>query len=90
MQTRELFIEAVIRIAKERGFRMEINRDGLRQIDFIHKKLHEDHLSAMWPDILAPNANLTAIFKKAAPGRPCAYSRMREIIPQLKTEWELT
>lgn len=40
----EAFVEAVLRVAREQGFPIELGRTGLRQVDFGHKKLHEDHL----------------------------------------------
>jgi len=86
MQTALAFIESVVRIAKQQGYRIEINRDGRQQIDFGHKKLHEGHLEAIFPAVLAPNADITSLIKTVAPGRPCAHRPMKKIIAQLRCD----
>ena len=81
-------VEAVIGIAQQQGHKLEINRNGLRQIDFGHKKLHEGHLERLLPDILAPDADISSLIENVAPGRPCAHRPMKEIIAQLRSELE--
>lgn len=78
--TKEQYIESVFKVAKEHGHKIEINRDGLRQIDFVHKKLHEGHFEALYPAILETDAHNPTLIDKVAPGRSCAHRPMREII----------
>lgn len=76
-------------IAKKHDHEIEINRDGLRQICFIndkgnmHKKLHEGHLKALYPDILESDARIGILIERVAPGRSCAHRPMREIIEEI-------
>lgn len=86
MQTAQSFVEYVFRIGKQKGYRTEINRDGLQQIDFGHKKLHEGHLAAIFPAVLSPGANISSLIENVAPGRPCAHRPMKEIIAQLQSD----
>ena len=88
MKTAHSFIEDVIRTAEQRGHEVKINRDGLRQIDFDHKQLHEEHLKSLFPAILASGANISFLIESVAPGRPCAHRPMKEILAQLQSESE--
>ncbi len=78
------FIDQVISIARKKGFRIETNRDGLTQIDFGNKKLHARHLRAMFPAILEDGVAISIIIEKVAPGRPCTFKPMKEIIAEIK------
>ena len=64
------------------GYWIEPSRNGV-QIDFGHKKLHEGHLRALFPDILAKGVNVAKLIETVAPGRPCVHRPMREIIAQI-------
>jgi hypothetical protein len=78
------FIEQVLKIARENGYRIETNRDGLAQIDFGNKKLHAGHLRAVFPEIMEDGAAIAEIIERAAPGRPCAHKPMKEIIGEIR------
>ena len=83
------FIDSVIRIAQQHGYKIEINRKGQRQIDFGNKKLHEGHLDALFPDILTPDIRISHLIESVAPGRPCAHRPMKAIIAQMHSESEV-
>ncbi len=87
MISKDEFIQEVIRIARERGYKLESNaRTGQTQIDFGNKKLHAGHLGDLYPAILSANANVPSLINKVAPGRPCTHKPMREIVNQLRAE----
>jgi hypothetical protein len=77
------FIDKVLQLAKENGWTLEHTQAGLRQIDFGHKKLHENHLKALYPTILEPKAHIPSLINKVAPGRPCTHKPMRIIITKV-------
>lgn len=77
------YLELVFKIAKKHDYTIEINRDGLRQINFGHKKLHEEHLNKLYPDILKDECALPTLIEQVAPGRPCTHRPMREIIKEM-------
>lgn len=77
------FVEVVIAEARQRRYPVENSRNG-RQIDFGHKKLHEGHLQALYPDILADGANVSDLIEKVAPGRPCSHRPIKEILASIK------
>jgi hypothetical protein len=79
-----VFVDRVFQIAKEHGYPVERNRQGLRQIDFGHKKLHEEHIRRLYPDILQPTESVSNIIDVIAPGRPCTHRPMREIVAQYR------
>jgi hypothetical protein len=81
--TAEAFVARVLEIAKELNFPLETNRNGLRQIDFGHKKLHENHLRQLFPSILEPNAYISKLVENVAPGRPCTHKPLRETIARI-------
>ncbi|HUM99170.1 MAG: hypothetical protein B7X12_00725 [Halothiobacillus sp. 20-53-49] len=90
MTSKEQFITEVIRVASERGYKIESNaRTGKGQIDFGNKKLHTGHLSELYPAILSATANISSLIESVAPGRPCSHKPMKEIIEQLKSEGKL-
>jgi hypothetical protein len=69
MLSRDKFIEEVLRIAEEHGYGLEYNsRNGRRQIDFGHKKLHVGHLEELYPDILETTAHIPSLIEKVAEG----------------------
>ena len=76
------FVNAVINIGAAMGYRLEIARDGSRQIDFGHKKLKERHLRALYPKILYCD-HIPTLIERIAPGRPCVHRPMRLIIREL-------
>ena len=81
------FVEAALVTAKKCHYLLETNRrNGLRQIDFGYKKLHEGHLREMYPDILSPTVHIPSLIEKIAPGRPCTHKPMRKIIDSLALE----
>lgn len=90
MIDKDQFIEEVIRVARERGYKIESNvRTGQAQIDFGNKKLHTGHLGDLYPAILSTNPNVSSLIDNVAPGRPCSHKPMREIIEQLRAEGKL-
>lgn len=90
MIDKEKFIDEVVRVAGNRGYKVELNaRTGQTQIDFGRKKLHVGHLSKLYPSALMPNAIISSLIEKVAPGRPCSHKPMREIIEQLRKEGKL-
>lgn len=80
----DAFLAAVIAEAQRQGFKVEPSRNG-RQIDFGPKKLHERHLRKLYPAILAPQADVSALLETAAPGRPCTHGPMKRIIADIRT-----
>ncbi len=78
------FVDRVVKIAREKGFQIETNRDGITQIDFGNKKLHARHLRAMFPVILEDGVAIPTIIEKVAPGRPCTFKPMKEIVEEIK------
>jgi hypothetical protein len=87
IQNKDEFVNEVIRIAVESGFRIENNRrNGLPQIDFGHKKLHAGHLEQLYPNILSSTAIISDLIEQVAPGRPCTHKPMREILNKIRNE----
>ena len=87
MISKEQFINEVIRIASQRGYKIESNaRSGLAQIDFGNKKLHTGHLASLFPVIISDNVNIPSVIDQVALGRPCTHKPMREIIEQMRVE----
>lgn len=85
MLSKRAFVCEVIRVARELGYKIEINaRNGMEQIDFGNKKLHIGHLENLYPTILDPGAHIPTLIERVAPGRPCSHRPMREIIEQLR------
>jgi hypothetical protein len=84
--TKPEYLNRVFQIARSNGYPMEINRQGLRQIDFGHKKLHEGHMDQLYPQILAPRAHIPSLIERVAPGRPCTHKPMRLIIEKLTAD----
>ncbi len=84
------FVEAVLLAARERGLRVEPNRNGQQQICFNEKSkksLHVRHLEDLHPAILDPDLSVTevnALIQKVAPGRPCTHRGMREIVETIR------
>ena len=78
-------VNLTVAIAREKGWRIETNRDGLTQIDFGNKKLHAKHLEAMFPEILAEGASVSKVIERIAPGRPCTVKPMRLIVTEMKS-----
>jgi hypothetical protein len=79
------FVDAVMRLACQRGLSIEMNRAGERTIVFnkrSKKKLHEGHIRELYPEILRRGAtvgDVRALIESVAPGRPCTHKGMREI-----------
>jgi hypothetical protein len=86
MLNKEQFIREVFRIAEKQGYQIEINKNGLKQIDFGHKKLHAGHIQQLYPDILAFTQELPKLIERVAPGRPCTHRPMRIIINKIQRE----
>jgi hypothetical protein len=83
ISTQMTFVNLTVEEAKKRGYLIEEGTQNGRQIDFGNKKLHEGHLRALYPSILQPEANISALIDRVAPGRPCTHKPMREIIYSL-------
>lgn len=86
MLSKGQFVQEVFRIAEKQGYQIEINKNGLKQIDFGNKKLHANHIQQLYPDILALTEELPKLIEKVAPGRPCTHKPMRDIIDQIQRE----
>jgi len=85
--TKKEFISAVIRIACDRGYKIEIDsRTGNNQIDFGNKKLHVGHLEKLYPEILSAGVYMPSLINKVAPGRPWTHRPMKQIIEQIILE----
>lgn len=81
------YYRRVVRIARERGNRIETNqRNNLSQIDYGIKKLHLGHIKRLYPDVLLENAKVKKIIAEIAPGRSCSHKLFREIIEQRHRE----
>jgi hypothetical protein len=90
MMEKERFIDAVFRIARSQGYRTEFSEQtGYDQIDFGNKKLHAGHIGKLYPAALIDDADISLLIDEVAPGRPCSHRPMREIIEQMKEEYEL-
>ena len=81
--TKNQFVNTVIEEAQKAGYPIETSSNG-RQIDFGHKKLHEEHLRDLYPDILADGQDVSALIDRVAPGRPCTHRPMKIIIANIK------
>jgi hypothetical protein len=81
--TRDEFVDGVLQLARVEGYPVRTNRDGLLQIDFGHKQLHEGHLRRLYPEILRGGANIPGLINRIAPGRPCVHKPMKAIIGKL-------
>lgn len=73
---------------KREGYTLERNRDGLRQIDFGNKKLHEGHIELLYPEILNPDVHMSTLIDNVAPGRPCAHRPMKEIMKKIRGSYQ--
>ena len=82
MMNQDEFVDAVLAEASRGGYKIEGSRNG-RQVDFGHKKLHEQHLRALYPEILAHGASVSALIDEVAPGRPCSHRPMKTILAAL-------
>lgn len=82
IETATTFTRWIVEEARKRGYPIESTRNGA-QINFGHKKLHEQHLRNLHPSILRPGANIGRLIDAVAPGRPCTHKPMREIIAAL-------
>jgi hypothetical protein len=81
------FLDDVLRIARQQGHRIETLRGSdIPQIDFGIKKLHARHICALFPAVLADDADINRLIKDIAPGRPCAHKPFREIVSQIHRE----
>ncbi|WP_157696247.1 hypothetical protein [Caballeronia temeraria] len=84
------FVDQVLRLARERGLRVETNRSGLEQITFnetSRKALHTGHVARLFPEALAPGLTprqFNALLRSIAPGRPCTQKGMREIVDAIE------
>ena len=87
MMTRDEFVDAIVAAARSQGYSIENSRNG-RQIDCGDKKLHERHLSQLYPDILAEDVHIPSLIEAVAPGRPCSHKPMIEIVATVKIVWE--
>lgn len=83
---KEQFVSSVVRLARASGYKIEINREGLTQIDFGNKKLHAKHLQSLFPAVLEEWANISALIEAVAPGRPCTHKPMKEIVSAIRLE----
>ena len=87
MYTFEEFQSDVLRIAKSHGYTVEhLQGSNIPQIDFGNKKLHGKHFRALFPGVLADNAEINKLIEKIAPGRPCSHRPFRKIVEQIKNE----
>ncbi len=81
------FLNDVLRVASQQGYRIETLRGtDIPQIDFGIKKLHARHILALFPAILADDADINRMIENVAPGRPCAHRPFRELVAQIRRE----
>ena len=81
------FLNDVLRIARNEGYTIEtLHRTNVPQIDFGHKKLHGNHIRALFPVVLEHDANINGLIERIAPGRPCSHVPFRKIIEQIHFE----
>ena len=84
------FVTAVLEVARQRGLRVYVNREGLDQICFNEKSkksLHQGHLQQLHPAILQiglSRSQMNTLIEQVAPGRPCTHRGMRDIVAQLQ------
>jgi hypothetical protein len=90
MYNKQEFVSDVFRIAKKKGYKIETCRGkGYPQIDFGHKKLHAEHIKALYPNVLEASAHIGKLIERVAPGRPCTHKPFREIVGQIRQERNL-
>ena len=78
------FVARVIEVARENGFQIEDSRNG-KQIDFGNKKLHENHLGALFDlGILNGTRGVADLIDRVAPGRPCTHKPMKDILDKIR------
>ena len=84
MYQEEQFVNDFLHLAEKSGNKIERHRDrDIRQIDFGHKKLHEDHVRALFPAILLADEDLGRVIESVAPGRPCTHRPVRIIMAEI-------
>jgi len=83
------FVAEVFTIAEAMGFTIETCRGkGYPQIDFGHKKLHSEHIRALYPEVLQEGAKIGRLIEDVAPGRPCSHAPFKKIVAQIhRREW---
>jgi len=87
MYTFDEFQSDILRIAKSHGYVIEyLQGTNIPQVNFGNKKLHGNHFRALFPEVLADNAEINKLIEKIAPGRPCSHSPFRNIVKQIKEE----
>jgi len=87
MYTFDEFQSDVLRIAKNHSYNIgRLRGTNIPQVDFGHKKLHGNHFRALFPSVLADNADINKLIDDVAPGRPCAHLPFRKIVKQIKNE----
>jgi hypothetical protein len=87
MYTFNEFQSDILRIAKSHGYEIEcLQGTNIPQVDFGHKKLHGKHFRALFPSVLAENADINKLIEEIAPGRPCSHLPFRMIVKQIKNE----
>ncbi|NPE28790.1 hypothetical protein HNV12_12665 [Methanococcoides sp. SA1] len=78
------YVNAFFETANEMGYEIETcmrgSAKGKRQIDFGNKKLHEEHIKALFPLVQNKGYEFTTEdFNTVVSGRPCAMKGFREI-----------
>jgi hypothetical protein len=87
MYTFNEFQSDILRIAKSHGYEVGcLLGTDIPQVDFGHKKLHGKHFRALFPSVLADNANINKLIENIAPGRPCSHLPFRKIVEQIRKE----
>ena len=67
------FVNRIVATASKCGVRVDINRNGDRQITFEHKNLTEDHLRRVFQDIVRHKGlYCREDMEELVKGRPCA------------------
>jgi len=83
MNLQEFLVQFFL-FARQDGYAIETSYyNGREQVDFGNKKLHAGHLEQIFPEILDPEANISQLIERVAPGRPCAHRPTREIIQRI-------
>jgi hypothetical protein len=82
------FIYNVFDVAIIKNHKIEMCKTNYKaQIDFGHKKLHEEHIQKLYPKALEDSANISKLIEEVAAGRPCTHKPMKEIIMEIKNSY---
>ena len=68
------FVEQVVRVSREHGYKSEFHaQSGDVQIDFGNKNLHVALLRRIFLGVFASTDSIAKLIDGVAPGRPCSH-----------------